>query len=84
MGAVLLVSEGAKTLEEINQTTPPSDLDWTRVIVGGLVDKGWVRRTSTKTERHELTEKGHRILAALAEIPESTKQSAWDKIWRGT
>jgi hypothetical protein len=84
MGAVLLVSEGAKTLEEINESTPPSDLDWTRVIVAGVVDRGWVQRSSTKAERYELTEKGHRIVVALAEIPESTKQRAWDRVWRGT
>lgn len=84
MSVVLLVSEGARTLEEINQSIPPCDLDWTRVIVFGVVDRGWVRRTLTKAERYELTEKGHRIVAALGQIPESIKQSAWDRVWRAT
>jgi predicted transcriptional regulator len=84
MSAVLSVSEGAKTLEEINQSIPPCDLDWTRVIVAGVIDRGWVGRTLTTTERYELTEKGRRILAALREIPESTKQSAWDQVWKIT
>jgi hypothetical protein len=84
MSTVLSVSEGAKTLEEINQLIPPCDLDWTRVIVAGVINRGWVRPTRTRTERYELTERGYRIVVALGEIPESIKQTAWNRVWRAT
>src|SRR6185503_4599583 len=78
---VLEVATGPKTVEEINSRIPPCDLDWTRVIIGGVVERGWIQRAQGTGARFELTERGIRILRALEQIPEETKASAWKEIW---
>ena len=64
---VLTVAQGPKTVEEINADIPPHDLDWTQVIVGDVVERGWIQITSGQTQRYELSVRGQRMLRALEE-----------------
>lgn len=78
---VLAVAEGPKTVEEINADIPPHDLDWTQVIVGDVVQRGWIQTTSGNAQRYELSIRGQRMLRALEEIPAGVKEAAWRRIW---
>lgn len=79
--AMLALVEGPRTLEEINAHIPPSDLEWTRLIVAGVVDQGWVERAELGTEPYTLTARGKAMLAALKEVPDEVKDAAWREVW---
>ena len=78
---VLTVAQGPKTVEEINADIPPHDLDWTQVIVGDVVERGWIQTTSGQTQRYELSVRGQRMLRALKEIPPPIKDATWRRVW---
>ena len=78
---VLTVAQGPKTVEEINADIPPHDLDWTQVIVGDVVERGWIQITSGQTQRYELSVRGQRMLRALEEIPPPVKDASWRRVW---
>ena len=79
--AVLSVSAGPKTLEELNGDIPPHDLEWTRMIVEEVAQKGWLRQNEANPARLELTDRGVHMLHALGEVPEEMKVALWKEIW---
>jgi hypothetical protein len=81
---VLAVAEAPRTFEEINASIPPSDLDWTRTIVAGAVQHGWVECVDGATERYVITPRARAMLAVLKEVPEETKRAAWREVWDPT
>ena len=78
---VLAVSQGPKTMEEINAESPPHDLDGTRLIVDDVSQKGWIQPTSSQLQRYELSSRGYEMLRALETIPKSVKDAAWKRNW---
>lgn len=78
---VLFVSRGPRTLEEINASVPPHDLDWTRTIVSDVVRRGWVQTTHSEPPRYELSPRGYGMLRVLERIPQDIKDAAWRRVW---
>ncbi len=72
---------GPRTLEEINTSVLPCELEWTTSILQGVIDLGWVRRIPTRHRYFELTLNAKRMLEVLAQIPEPIKESAWRDAW---
>ena len=78
---VLLVENGAKTVEEINDAIPPCDLEWTKIIISEVVYSGWVRRSPEESSKFELTMNGRRMLDVLNAFPLEQKEMAWKAVW---
>jgi hypothetical protein len=79
--AVLLVADGPKTIEEINEAILPSDLEWTRSILTDVIQSGWVRGMPTDYGRFELSMNGRRMLEVLSLLPDELKENAWRAVW---
>ncbi len=78
---VFLVADGQKTIEEINEGVPPSDLEWTKTILSDVIQAGWVRRSPEEHSKFELSMNGRRMLDVLHVLPEELKEKAWKAVW---
>lgn len=80
--AVLITLEGAKSIGSIAEQIPPSNLGWTRSIVEGAVNKGWLQPSAKLPDTFEATVRAKVLVEALAELPEAVKDMAVRKMWR--
>ncbi|MHB0925076.1 MAG: hypothetical protein ACYC1F_01050 [Gallionellaceae bacterium] len=78
---VLLVANGIKRIEEINERVPPSDLKWTKSILSEVIQAGWVRRSPEEHSTFELSMNGRRMLDVLNVLPDELKEKAWKAVW---
>ena len=77
--AVLALADGEKNASEINAGIPPSNLDWTTVILNDAVQQGFIEKAGP--DKFRLTLYSKVILEALAEIPDAVKEDAWRLNW---
>lgn len=77
--AVITLIDGDKSLEEINSGIPPCDLKWTKDILEGTIESGWVKQLSDG--RFRLAVGGKTLLECLEALPNAVKEDAWRKNW---